>query len=211
MPIDLAEILAPRRCAVVVFECQQRLLGEGTPLPGLRAAAEATGLLENLAGLLRRGRKAGVPVVYVRVVPPPPGEASRMHSPLEARVGPRGGGEAPHGFDAGPICKEVAPCDGDIVVERPHGMTGFYRSDLDSVLRAFGAETLVLAGISLNIGVLGTAIEAVNRGYRVVIPQDCVAADPPEYKDPILRYSLRNLAYLSDAEAIAEHFEGALA
>jgi nicotinamidase-related amidase len=49
----------------------------------------------------------------------------------------------------------------------------------------------------VNIGVLGTAIEAVNRGYTVVVPTDCVAGDPPEYAEQALRYSVRNIAFLS--------------
>ena len=62
---------------------------------------------------------------------------------------------------------------------------------------------IVMHGVSLNIGLLGTTVEAVNRGYRVIMPADCVAADPPEYGEQVLRYSIRNLAYLSTAAEIS--------
>jgi hypothetical protein len=38
----------------------------------------------------------------------------------------------------------------------------------------------------------------------VVVPQDCAAGDPPEYGDQVLRYTIRNLAYVTDSETIAE-------
>ena len=77
------------------------------------------------------------------------------------------------------------------------------------ILRDLGIRTVIPVGVSLNIGVLATTVEAVNRGYRVVVPQDCAAGDPPEYGDQVLRYSIRNLAYVTDSEAIASIWAGA--
>ena len=84
------------------------------------------------------------------------------------------------------------------------GLPAFYESGLDATLRNCGVKTIVLAGVSLNLGVIGTTIEAVNRGYTVVVAKDCVAADPAEFAEPLLRFSLRNIAYLSSAEEISE-------
>jgi hypothetical protein len=42
----------------------------------------------------------------------------------------------------------------------------------------------------------------VNRGFTVVIPSDCVAGYPPAFASDALRYSLRNLAYLSTADGV---------
>ena len=64
------------------------------------------------------------------------------------------------------------------------------------------ARTVVVTGVSVNVGILGTALEAVNRGYTVVVPTDCVAGDPPEYAEQALRYSVRNVAFLSTREEI---------
>ena len=70
------------------------------------------------------------------------------------------------------------------------------------MLRSAGIRTVVLTGVSVNIAITGAAIEAVNRGYTVVIPTDCVAGFPPSFASDALRFSLRNLAYLSTAEQI---------
>ena len=45
---------------------------------------------------------------------------------------------------------------------------------------------MVATGVSVNLGVLGLAIEAVNLGYRVVVPRDTVAGIPVEYADAVL-------------------------
>ena len=198
MPIDLAPLIDPNRTAVVVFECQQGLLGEGSPLPGLADSAKQAGLLSHLASLIDRARGAGVRVVYVAVAKRPDGVGNPFNTPLERRI--RSAGGAP--FDAGPVCAEVAPQPGDVVIERQHGLTGFYESGLDATLRNCGIKTIVLGGISLNVGVIGTTIEAVNRGYTVVVAHDCVAADPPEFGDPLLRFSIRNIAFLASSEEI---------
>ena len=41
-------------------------------------------------------------------------------------------------------------------------------------------------GVSVNLGVLGLAIEAVNLGYQVVVPRDAVAGLPQDYADAVL-------------------------
>jgi nicotinamidase-related amidase len=62
----------------------------------------------------------------------------------------------------------------------------------------------VVTGVSVNIAITGATIDAVNRGYTVVIPTDCVAGAPASYARDALRYTLRNLAFLSTAEQICE-------
>ena len=124
-----------------------------------------------------------------------------FNTPLEIRLREKSGGGT-GAVDVGDIVAGLAPQDGDVVVCREHGMTGFYESGLDAYLRNTGVDTVILTGVSVNIGVMGTAIEAVNRGYTVVVPTDCVAGDPPEYAEAALRYSVRNIAFLSTREEI---------
>jgi nicotinamidase-related amidase len=102
------------------------------------------------------------------------------------------------------IVSELAPGPADVIVERSHGMTGFHGTELDNCLRDLGVRTVIPTGVSANIGVLGTAIEAINHGYRLVFAADCIAGDPPEYADQVVKYSLRNIGYLSTSKAIAD-------
>jgi len=92
----------------------------------------------------------------------------------------------------------------DYVMSRLLGMSPFYGTDLDYFLRHSGVKNLVLTGTSLNVALLGTAIEATNIGYHVVLAQDCVICDPPEYAEQLIKYTVRHLCYLSTSTEIID-------
>lgn len=201
MAYDLTPQLDPRRTAVLVFECQEGVIGETSHLTGLVAAAREGQLVDHIAALLDAARAAGAGVFYCKVAKRSDGVGNPFNTPIEIRLREKSGSGsgAP---DIGNIVEALAPQSGDVVVTREHGLTGFYESGLDSYLRNTDTRTIVLTGVSVNIGILGTAIEAVNRGYTVVVPTDCVAGDPPDYAEVALRYAVRNIAFLSTREEI---------
>jgi nicotinamidase-related amidase len=61
-------------------------------------------------------------------------------------------------------------------------------------LRNLGVSTVIATGVSINLGVLGLALEAVNRGYRVVVAVDAVCGFPRAYADDVMRYSMALVA-----------------
>jgi len=78
-------------------------------------------------------------------------------------------------------------------------------------VRAFDTNGMWLnqsvgSNISANIAVNGTSIEAMNLGYRVVVPGDGIAGDPPEYVEQLLRYTIRNLAIVTTVDQILAHW-----
>lgn len=112
-------------------------------------------------------------------------------------------GALPH---HGPIVAELSPHPEDIWIKREHGMTGFFTTPLDAYLRNLGVTTVNVTGVSANIAVNGTAIEAMNLGYRVIVPNDGIAGDPPEYVDMLLRYTLRNVAMVAPVASITNYW-----
>ena len=207
MPYDLAPYLVPQQAALLVFECQEGVIGEQSHLPTLAAAARAGRIVENIAALLAAARLAGAGVFYCKVAKRRDGIGDPVNTPLQIRLG----AQASDGMatpDMGDIVAGLAPRDGDVVVARQHGLTGFYESGLDAFLRNTGVRSVVLTGVSGNIGIVGTAIEAVNRGYTVIVPADCVAGDPPEFAEQALRYSIRNIAFLSSRAEVEAAWSG---
>jgi len=199
MAIDLAPLIAPASTAFVVFECQEALLGRNSILPGLAAAAESGEIIPHIAELLASARAANVRVFYVMMERRPDGIGNPFNLPLEIRLQERGGGGA---VSLGEIVSPIAPADGEVVIHREHGLTGFYESGLDSYLRNTGIRSIVLTGVSVNLGILGTAIEAANRGYKVIVPTDAVAGDPPEYAEQALRYAVGKVAFLTRCDEV---------
>jgi len=201
MAYDLTPHLDPERTAVLVFECQEGVIGETSHLTGLVAAARDGQLVDHIAALLDAARAAGVGIFYCKVAKRSDGVGNPFNTPIEIRLREKSGAGT-GATDVGEIVDALAPQADDVVVTREHGMTGFYESGLDSYLRNTAKRTIVLTGVSVNIGIIGTAIEAVNRGYTVVVPTDCVAGDPPDYAEVALRYAVRNIAFLSTREDI---------
>ena len=54
--------------------------------------------------------------------------------------------------------------------------SAFNSGDFDRVLFESGAETVVLAGVETDVCVLATAMDAIDRGYGVVIASDAVTS-----------------------------------
>jgi nicotinamidase-related amidase len=102
------------------------------------------------------------------------------------------------------LIHELGPEEGDLVSSRFHGVSPFTGTALDTWLRSLGVETVVATGVSVNLGVLGLAIEAVNLGYRVVVPRDAVAGIPGEYADAVLDNTFPLIATLTTVDELLE-------
>ncbi|MEM2216308.1 MAG: isochorismatase family cysteine hydrolase [Nitrososphaerota archaeon] len=73
------------------------------------------------------------------------------------------------------IVDELKPSDRDVLVKKLR-YDGFYGTYLDDVLRMRKIEKTVITGTVANICVIHTAGSAAIRGYKVVIPVDCISA-----------------------------------
>lgn len=131
---------------------------------GKLAAARAAALIDPLARLLGAARAAAKPVIYV-------GDAHLPHD-FELRLW---GEHAMRGSDGARIIPELAPGKDDYLLEK-RSYSAFFETGLDSLLRSRSVDTLVLAGLHTHICVRHTAADAFFRGYRIVVPTDCVTA-----------------------------------
>jgi biuret amidohydrolase len=200
MPLDVSPHLDPARTAIVNMECQENLLGPNSVLPGLARAAEENGLIANLAKLFEAGRAVGTRIYYCTDERRPDGFGFARNTMVALRM--TGGGDGSGGHGA--LMAEITPQPEDIVFRREQGLTGFFATGLDAYLRNTGVTSVIVTGVSLNIAVLGTAIEAMNRGYTVIVPDDCVASDPPEYAAVAMRYTMRNIAFVVPSSTIID-------
>jgi nicotinamidase-related amidase len=67
----------------------------------------------------------------------------------------------------------------EAVIDKPTH-SAFETPELEQKLAALGATTLVLTGVETDVCVLGTAMTAIDRGYRIVIVSDAVTSSSLE-------------------------------
>jgi nicotinamidase-related amidase len=129
----------------------------------LRAARPAA---RRIATLKKRAARVNMPVVYVN------DNFGRWRSDFRALVAHCLAEGAP-GRD---IVRLLAPSARDYFVLKPSN-SAFYASVLETLLRHLGADTLLLTGVATDNCVLFTAHDAYLRGFKLLVPRDCVAAE----------------------------------
>jgi nicotinamidase-related amidase len=81
-----------------------------------------------------------------------------------------------------PFAEALKPADNDVVFEK-FSPSAFLGTNFEWRLRSRGVQTVIIAGISLETGVEGTAREALNRGFYAVIVRDCSSTSERENYD----------------------------
>jgi nicotinamidase-related amidase len=204
MPINLKEFAEPGITALVIHEMQEGVVGRSVPGPlrQLADVVEQRGVASHLSKLLRAARKAGVKVFHCPAFSRADDLGSMSNTPLHnaiKKMGPRNFGSTSNGAAS---ISGLEPEEGEWIMWRSHAMTGFHDTSTDSLCRNMGIRTIVVTGVSLNCGVIGVTIEAINRAYRVIVPTDCVAGFPAEYGDMVLKHSLSGLSFLTTAKEL---------
>jgi nicotinamidase-related amidase len=161
--------------------------GAETILPRALEASAA------IAGLRRRAKAAGVPVLYVN---DNYGDwRSDFNHTVKEALNARGlvvDVEHRHAR-GGPIAARLEPEDDDYFVLKPKN-SGFYGTPLELLLAHLEVQTVILTGFASDICVLYTASDAHMRGFEVMVPQDCVAAESEEENSRTLELLARTLS-----------------
>jgi nicotinamidase-related amidase len=153
-------MLDPKKTAIVVIDLQRGILAHPTaPHP----VAEVVSRAAQLCGAVRA---AGGTVVLVHVTPSPDGRDA-LH-PL-ADLPQLSPAQVPAEFAE--FVPEMQPQPGDVVVTK-RNWGAFYGTELDLQLRRRGVDTIIVCGVSTNIGVETTARDAYERGYNQVFVED---------------------------------------
>lgn len=201
----LRRILEPSATAVLTMELQGGVVGEQAVLPALADEVNRTGMLDVVREVCAAARTAGARVVHCTAVSRPDGAGAAINCKIFALTEKlrREWGASP--LEVGTPGAEVVPelmDPRDIVVPRLHGMTPFTSTSLDQILRNLGVRTVVATGVSVNLGVLGMALTALDLGYQVVVVRDAVAGVPTEYAEAVLDHSLSMIATIVTSEEL---------
>jgi len=203
----LHSIIEPSRTAVLTMELQEGVVGSGAMLPALVEEVERLGLFDTVAQLCRTARDVGARVVHCTAVTRADGAGGAQNCKIFALADRmrRQSGVSPTQIGT-PGADLVAGLEDprDIVVPRLHGMTPFTSTALDQILRNLGVTTVIATGVSVNLGVIGMALSALDLGYQVIVVRDAVAGVPADYAQAVLDNSLSLIATIVSSAELLE-------
>lgn len=165
----------PNTSALLLIEYQNDFVSEGgAQHDAVRAVMVQADMLSHSRTVAEEARARGVTV---------------MHAPISFAEGYPEIPTDPYGILAGivaaqafrkatwgaEIAEEMAPWEGDIVIEGKRGLDCFASTNLDFILRQRGITDLAIAGFLTNCCVESTMRSAYERGFRVVTLTDCTA------------------------------------
>ncbi len=128
-------------------------------------------VIANAAKLAQAFRKNQMPVFLVRVATSPDNK-DRL-SPITDGPNPWANRQIPPDFSD--IVPEMGPEPTDFIITKKQ-WGAFYGTDLDLQLRRRKIDTIVLCGISTNIGVESTARFAFELGFQQIFAEDAMSA-----------------------------------
>jgi nicotinamidase-related amidase len=181
------------RTALVVIDMQRDFLQEGGFGEALGNDVSLLGAaVPPCAAVLEMARARRMLVVHTREGHRPdlsdaPWAKLERGSPT-MRIGAKGpmGRILVRGEPGHDIIPELYPRASEPVVDKP-GKGAFFATDLHLLLQNAGVENLIVCGVTTEVCVHTTVREANDRGYRCIVPSDCVASYFPEFHDVALR------------------------
>ena len=155
--------------ALIVWDMQNGIAGR---------AFNRASLVENVNKLTAAARAAGIPVIYSQHTGLEPAYLSDPMRYMMKRRGmdPRKDVMFPEGTKDWELMAEVKPAAGDVVLKK-HTPSFFVGTALESMLRGRGVRIVILAGVSTEGGIEGTARHAAYAcGFIPVIVEDAVGS-----------------------------------
>lgn len=207
-------VVDANKSALVIVDMQNDFCAAGGYLDyrgvDYRADRKPIRPLAKLVPLLRKER---VPIIWLNwgVRPDllntyPSLLHAHTHDGTGAGLGEKIPGGAPilvKGSWGAAVVDEINPGTRDIHVTK-YRFSGFWDTELDSILRNLGLTTLFFAGVNADQCVMTTLQDASFLGYDVLMLEDCVATTSPDYCMQATIYNVNLLfGFTTDSKALA--------
>ncbi|MEJ8814529.1 isochorismatase family cysteine hydrolase [Variovorax ureilyticus] len=184
----------PRHTAVLVVDMENDFCVEGGAmvLPGYEK------LIGPQLRVIETARKAGSPIVFIT-------DAHRpgVHRDREFLKRDRHCIEGTWGAQVVDALKPLP--DDHYVIKRRY--SGFFGTDLDMTLKDMEVDSVVVMGVVTNICVRSTVHDAFFLGYRVFVPEDCVAAPSQREQISSLFDIATSFGWVTDSREVANAYD----
>ncbi|MDH7508484.1 MAG: isochorismatase family cysteine hydrolase [Methanomassiliicoccales archaeon] len=160
-------MIALRRAVIVVDMINDFVYGKF-------GSERARGIIPAISRLLETARAKGYLVIFTR-------DAHESKDP-EMKIW---GEHAMKGTSGSEVIQDLKIHKGDHVIEKTT-YSSFYNTELDSVLRRHNVDEVIIVGVTTDICVRHTAADAFFRGYKIIIPKECVQTISDEVQERAL-------------------------
>jgi nicotinamidase-related amidase len=186
---DATLTIDPATTALVLIDLQRGIVAADTfPIKSMEVVTRA-------ARLAAACRDAGVTIILVHVDPGPDGilfprvQADQPRPPLKPPA------------DFAEFLPELGQQPSDVVVTK-HQPNAFYNTDLEVQLIRRRIRTIILGGISTNLGVEATARSAHERAYEQIFVSDVMASRDGEMHDHTVRRVLPTMGRVRTLDTV---------
>lgn len=159
-----------KKAAVLVVDFINAYTTEGA---ALYAAPVVTAVKETV-DVLSLARQKGVPVIYTRVLYNKNGLDGGIFVqkvPILRKM--------VEGEPLAEIVPELEPGEDDVIIIKQYA-SAFFGTSLAAMLTSLGVDTVLLTGCSTSGCIRATAVDGMQYGFRVIVPQECVGDRHPE-------------------------------
>ena len=153
-----------RSPAIIVVDFINAYTQASSPLyaPAVVEAVKAT------VPLLEAARKKKVPIIYTRVLYHPSGADGGLFVQKVPTLRKMIEGEP-----LAEIVPDLPPGPDDVILIKQYA-SSFFGTSLAAMLTARGADTLIITGCSTSGCIRATAVDAMQNGFRPIVPRECV-------------------------------------
>lgn len=194
IPETFEEIVDPAHTAVIVHEMRKGLREHGAPdKDGNPIHIDFDSIVGPIARLVEAARKSRVPLIYAGYIGH--SDESLYSDPMiwqshRRRMDPKEAPGSPGWVQKTPewqVIDELKPRAEDIILAKPR-VDCFIGTTLELILRWNRVRTIVIVGVGAEVGILPTTFHAINLGFFVVAPADCIRGTAREWTGDAMKF-----------------------
>jgi gluconolactonase len=194
--------LDPARCALLIQDMQNDVIIDGGAFAesGSPGHAREQNVVANAAALAAAARAAGVPVLHVWYIVEDGAKGLKQNAPLFQGV--KDTGALVRGSWGAAPADGLEPQAGDFIVEKMR-MSAWQDTKLESLLRGLGRDTVIVTGAWTNMSIEHTARTGADKGYYMLVPEDCCSSMNADWHNASINYALQNVCVVTDGASVA--------
>jgi gluconolactonase len=189
--------LDPGRCALVVQDLQNDVIIDGGAFAesGSPQHAKEQNVVENVQDLASFCRGKGIPVIHVWYIVEEGAPGLKLNAPLFE--GLKDTGALVRGTWGAAPADGLEAQDGDYVVEKMR-MSAWQGTNLQNLLAGLGRDTVIVTGAWTNMSVEHTARTGADKGFSMVVPEDCCSTMNADWQNASINFALQNVSTVTN-------------